>query len=328
MDGGGTTGSAAGASAYDVSAQSWRRAAELRAEAAKLTEDAAGLTASAAEANRKADFLERRGHSFGVGADGEVETGRVLDGLRAEGWFALHDIRWPGRQRANIDHVAVGPGGIIVIDSKNWSGRVDVRDEALRQNGYRREREVAAAADAALAVLALLPADLHGSVRPLICLTRDEPVNVRARDVHVTSTASLGDLLRTLPPALSPTRVEQAVRDLRDGLARPPRRQPSQEGGQQTLQRKSSSRRQSGRRRVRERPNRQTRRRRSSGRGKSDPLRPLLAIGFLALIALAPDSARSAALDWFSETVGGVLADAVIPEPSPAPSTSPAPPVR
>ena len=59
------------------------------------------------------------------------------------GFDVFHDVHWPGRQRANIDHVAIGPPGILVVDAKNWSGNVTVRDGVLRQNGYARDREVA-----------------------------------------------------------------------------------------------------------------------------------------------------------------------------------------
>ncbi len=55
----------------------------------------------------------------------------------------LHDVHWPGRQFANIDHIVVGPSGVFVIDSKNWEGQVDVRQGVFRHNGRRREREIA-----------------------------------------------------------------------------------------------------------------------------------------------------------------------------------------
>ena len=35
----------------------------------------------------------------------------------------LHDRRIPG-SRANIDHIAIGPGGVTVIDAKNYQGKV------------------------------------------------------------------------------------------------------------------------------------------------------------------------------------------------------------
>jgi Nuclease-related domain len=36
----------------------------------------------------------------------------------------LHDCRVPGHGQANIDHIAVGPGGITVIDAKTHRGKL------------------------------------------------------------------------------------------------------------------------------------------------------------------------------------------------------------
>jgi hypothetical protein len=59
------------------------------------------------------------------GAEGEVATARRLEAhLRRTDVVLLHDRRIPGRGRANIDHVAIGPGGITVIDTKSSRGHV------------------------------------------------------------------------------------------------------------------------------------------------------------------------------------------------------------
>ena len=63
----------------------------------------------------------------------------------------FHDVRWPGRRRANLDHVVVGPSGVFVVDTKNWSGRIEVRVGVLRQDGRSREKAVTGVADAARA---------------------------------------------------------------------------------------------------------------------------------------------------------------------------------
>lgn len=61
------------------------------------------------------------------GAEGEARAGARLEKLlHATGVKLLHDRRMPGRTRANIDHLAVGPGGITVIDTKNYRGKVRV----------------------------------------------------------------------------------------------------------------------------------------------------------------------------------------------------------
>lgn len=38
----------------------------------------------------------------------------------------MHDRRMPG-SRANIDHIAVAPSGVFVIDAKRYKGRIEVR---------------------------------------------------------------------------------------------------------------------------------------------------------------------------------------------------------
>lgn len=61
------------------------------------------------------------------GAKGEAFTAKRLEKrLAGTGVKLLHDRRVPGHGRANIDHIAVGPGGITVIDTKNYGGKVRV----------------------------------------------------------------------------------------------------------------------------------------------------------------------------------------------------------
>ena len=81
----------------------------------------------ARRARERADRLARRAEMFEKGAAGETRTAEALAALGPE-WVVLHDQRWPGRRLANIDHVVIGPGGIFVIDSKNWSGDLRVAD--------------------------------------------------------------------------------------------------------------------------------------------------------------------------------------------------------
>jgi hypothetical protein len=65
------------------------------------------------------------------GAEGEEHTARRLNALlHGRGVVLVHDRRMPG-SRANIDHLAVGPGGVTVIDTKRMKGRVRV----LREGG-------------------------------------------------------------------------------------------------------------------------------------------------------------------------------------------------
>ena len=156
----------------------------------------------ARRAREKAERLARRADMFDKGAEGETATAAVLSTL-PPGWTAIHDVRWPSRRLANIDHVLVGPGGIFVIDSKNWSGRIALEDGHLRQNGRSREKAVAGCADAGLAVAEL--AGPHADkVFPVLCFLTDEPLSGWCRDVMVCSTATLAQMLVTRPTVLDP----------------------------------------------------------------------------------------------------------------------------
>jgi hypothetical protein len=61
------------------------------------------------------------------GAAGERRTARLLAPLERHGWAVLHDLAIPNSQ-ANIDHLVIGPGGVLAIDTKHYPG-------ALRADG-------------------------------------------------------------------------------------------------------------------------------------------------------------------------------------------------
>lgn len=62
------------------------------------------------------------------GAVGEEKLGAGFDGLAGDGVVMIHDRLRPGGGQANIDHLAVTPAGVWVIDAKRYSGRVERRD--------------------------------------------------------------------------------------------------------------------------------------------------------------------------------------------------------
>ena len=59
------------------------------------------------------------------GAEGEERVARRLAKLLGSGVVLLHDRRIPGG-RTNVDHLAVAPSGIWVIDTKRYRGKVSV----------------------------------------------------------------------------------------------------------------------------------------------------------------------------------------------------------
>lgn len=66
--------------------------------------------------------------AWASGARGEELLGARLADLAQKGVRLLHDRRIPGT-RANIDHIAVAPTGVHVIDAKRYKGRPSLRVE-------------------------------------------------------------------------------------------------------------------------------------------------------------------------------------------------------
>jgi hypothetical protein len=74
------------------------------------------------------------------GAAGERRTARVLERLTGDGYVVFHDLAVPGSS-ANVDHLVIGPSGVFVIDSKQWSGSVRQGSDGLAwHNHYRLNR--------------------------------------------------------------------------------------------------------------------------------------------------------------------------------------------
>ncbi len=166
----------------------------------------------ARQVREKAERLQRVAQAWERGAEGESATARLLAGLPPE-WTVLHDLRWPGRRFANIDHLVIGPGGVFVVDSKNWTGRVQVQDGVLRQNGRGRENAVAGCADAALAVAGLVPM-YAAMVHPVLCFVRDDELRGWSSGVILCSSSTLLEMLVSRPSVLAPQGIEHLRRTL------------------------------------------------------------------------------------------------------------------
>lgn len=224
---------------------------------------AASLRAQARLLNERASRVERSAEMWDRGYAGEQTVGAQLEALRPFGFEVMHDVRWPGRRRANIDHVAVGPPGILVVDAKNWSGNVTVHHGILRQNRHRRDREVAAVSQAGQDVGALLqlPWALH--VIPVIALAGSDAGRVQpCQGVTILGQSDLLRWATALPAQLAPGDVLGIAAQLRSQLpsaaipsprqsrgstrGRPPR-EPSARQRQRAAGRRAASRQALGR---------------------------------------------------------------------------------
>ena len=142
------------------------------------------------------------------GAAGEMRTARLLEPLERRGWAVLHDLAVP-RSQANIDHLVIGPGGVFVIDSKQYRGRLRLDSCGRLWHGRYplapTLRAVSFEADQAAQVLP----DPGVAVVPIVAVHRAQVPwgKVVTDGVPVVSAGRLPSMLRQLPVVLEPERV-------------------------------------------------------------------------------------------------------------------------
>jgi len=205
----------------DTSGELSGAGAGAAAQAARL----AGLVEEARRdvlaAQRRLDQREAQQRAWAAGAEGERRTAAALLALPTP-WRVLHDVRWPGRPRANLDHVVVGPGGVVVVDSKSWSRDAAVRDGVLRCGSWLKTREVESAAAQAAAVAALLEPDHRRHVRSALSMTRqDLDPATTATGATAVGAGQLVPWLLGLPPVLGAAEGAAVHEHLRSLLAAP-----------------------------------------------------------------------------------------------------------
>lgn len=125
-----------------VAGASARREHERRraTDAARVAEQKANVQAvfGTGYLGRVAAFLavddrpRRRTEVWAQGAVGEERVAESLDALSEVGVISLHDRRIPGT-RANIDHIAVTPWGVWVVDAKRY---LDKRPDVVVEGGF------------------------------------------------------------------------------------------------------------------------------------------------------------------------------------------------
>ena len=125
--------------------------------------------------------------SFIKGARGEEYVGRIL-GLLPAGYEIFHGL--PGRAHdgadGDLDHVVVGPTGVFVVETKNWTGSVTVDGERILSNGREPDRPPLAQVNrAADGLRALLRETCGGpvAVQPILCFAAEAGADLRIAGV-------------------------------------------------------------------------------------------------------------------------------------------------
>jgi hypothetical protein len=142
------------------------------------------------------------------GAAGERRTARLLGPLEQLGWVVLHDLAVPG-SRANIDHLAIGPGGVFVVDSKQYRGRLQLDGSGRLWHGrYPLAATLQAVSFEADQAARVLP-DPGVVVVPIVAVHGAQVPwgKVVMNGVPIVPARRLPSMLRQLPAVLGPQRV-------------------------------------------------------------------------------------------------------------------------
>ena len=79
----------------------------------------------------------RRYHSFRGGLEGERQVENLLKSTLNDKYYLLSDVRFRGGF-GDIDHIVLGPNGLFVIETKNWTGRITCHgDQWQRSNQHK-----------------------------------------------------------------------------------------------------------------------------------------------------------------------------------------------
>jgi Nuclease-related domain len=96
---------------------------------------------------------------------GDTSVSALLHRL-SDDYFLVSDVLIPGH-RGNVDHVLIGPCGVMVIEARRWAGRIRVQRDRLSVNGFPRAsvtRQVTGGAMAVKEFLVRAHPELGGSL--------------------------------------------------------------------------------------------------------------------------------------------------------------------
>jgi hypothetical protein len=134
-----------------------------------------------------------------------------LSSLAHDGYQHLDDLRWRAdpSSRVNLDHLVIGPGGVFVVDAKNWSGRIEVRAGLVVQDGIPRDdRMIALQYLAGRVEEVLASAGFAHRPQAVACFTSDQPsIPPAVGRILLTDLRGLPRLLGSRPPVLSSAQI-------------------------------------------------------------------------------------------------------------------------
>ena len=154
--------------------------------------------------------------AFRVGADGEEEVARRLSRL-GDAWHVVHAVP-VGNRGSDIDHVVVGPPGVLTLNTKNHlGGNVWVSEHRVMVNGqkthYLRNSRFEAERASRL-ISAACGFDMP--VQPVLVVMADRlTIKGMPSGVHVVGRKMIAKWLKARPETLTPGLVEEVFSHVR-----------------------------------------------------------------------------------------------------------------
>ncbi len=137
------------------------------------------------------------------GAWGEEQTAEALKGLGRD-WYVRHDIP---NAYGNWDHVAIGPAGVFMVESKRLSGRIKIDNSGLSSGRLHFSRKAFLGASAHLSDALAAEAGRCPWVQAVVAVWGDAPAEAQEKErVVYVNGSGLVDWLEGRPAAIDAKR--------------------------------------------------------------------------------------------------------------------------
>ena len=167
--------------------------------------------------------------AWAIGAWGEEKLAEELAGI--EGLRVLHDRRVPAT-RGNIDHIAIAPAGVFVVDAKAYEGLIEIRNYGWfwkpdwrltvgRRDKSKLARDMSWQVEAVRSALEAAGVDPLPPITPVLCFVDGRWPFLRPPEeyagVRLESERSIRDLF-TASEVLDEAGIERVTRTLAQAL--------------------------------------------------------------------------------------------------------------
>ena len=81
-------------------------------------------------------FYLRKYHIYSGGLQGEKQVAKILTSTLNDDYYLLNDL-YLRDGGGDIDHIVLGPNGVFILETKNWSGNISCNGDEWQRVGKR-----------------------------------------------------------------------------------------------------------------------------------------------------------------------------------------------